>query len=529
MGSNTKVLMIDDNEDDFIMTSEFMVDSAGTKFHFEWAPTFDDGLKELAANRHDVCLVDYSLGARTGLDLVRDSIKAGTTVPMIVLTGMNDHDLDIEATRAGASDYLVKHEISPPIIERSIRYVLAHQEHLYEEKHYVNKLQQANARLTSLYETANKFVNNASHEIRTPLTVIREFTSILADGLGGDTTDTQKEYLNIVLDRVDDLRLMVDDMLDISRIEAGLFGVCRREERIEQIIAGLQPTIQRKAVTSGASLRIDVEDDMPPVFCDAENIRRVIINLVVNACKFAGEGCEVRLSISHDPERSQVLISVADNGPGIAPESLQEIFQRFRQLNGDIKATSKGFGLGLNIVKELVQINLGEVEVHSALGAGSCFTFSVPAFDLCTIIERFVNWVAMADDKPLQLSLIAVRAASDLNADSVSNAELFLQRQMRRCELLLASGPGSWMICAAVDRKGLKQLTSRFRAALSHFNLNSPGRKLGGFDYESVGTWPADKAADEMLSRLQSHCTGNIANPANPATAKKQPSSAALA
>lgn len=524
MQGETTVLMIDDNEDDFVMTSESMSDAAGTRFHFDWAATFEDGLNELASNSHDVCLVDYTLGARNGLALVQEALKAGTTVPMILLTGMNDHDLDIEATRAGASDYLVKNEVSPPILERSIRYVLAHQAHLLEMRHYATQLQKSNAQLKSLYDTANKFVNNASHEIRTPLTVIREFTSILVDGLGGELNKTQKEYLNIVIDRVDDLRLMVDDMLDISRIEAGLFGVCRREQFIGDIIAALEPAIQRKAVTAGATLEIDIEEALPAVFCDAENIRRVILNLVVNACKFAGEDCVVRLWARRDPEASAIMIGVTDNGPGIAEDCLQEIFARFHQLGGNVKATSKGFGLGLSIVKELVHINLGEIKVESTLGEGSTFSFSVPEFDIAVIIDRFVHKVANAEDPSPVLSLIEVRAAPDVADDNLNTAELFLQRQMRRCELLLPTGRGRWAICAAAGGKSVRKLVNRFRTGLGNFNLNNPGRKLGDFKYDIVDTWPVDQAASEITTLLQSHIDERAPAPAPEA---QQPAAAA--
>ena len=513
MSEQIKVLMIDDNEDDFILTSESMVETSGTRFRFEWAAAFDDGLKVLAENRHDICLVDYSLGRHDGLELTRQASRAGSTIPMIILTGMNDHDLDIEATRAGACDYLVKNQITPPILERSIRYVLAHQAHLREEKRFAETLRRSNGRLAELYETANKFVNNASHEIRTPLTVIREFTSILADGVAGKLNDTQTEYLNIVLDRVDDLRLMVDDMLDISRIEAGLFGVCRCQQDIAKIIEGLKPTIERKAVTSGTGLEIEVEEGLPSVFCDGENIRRVLLNLVVNACKFTGEGGHAKLWVRNSPEHCEVRIGVSDDGPGIAPENLREIFERFRQLGGNAKATSKGFGLGLSIVKELVQANLGEIDVESTLGEGSTFSFSVPVFDLATIVERFVRRIALSDERPQRLSLISVKLAPghELGPEDLADAEHFLQRQMRRYELLLATGQDTWMICAAAECEGLAQLVRRFRNAFARYNLNRPRSRPAKFDFEVVGTWPSEAAAGKFLPVMQAACDAAMA------------------
>jgi len=118
------VLLVDNNEDDYVLTRDLLADIGGFTINLDWVPTYDDALKKLALNRHDVCLIDYRLGARTGIDLIGEAMQWGCQAPLILLTGQGNHEIDMQAMRAGASDYLVKGQVDAVLLERSIRYAI---------------------------------------------------------------------------------------------------------------------------------------------------------------------------------------------------------------------------------------------------------------------------------------------------------------------------------------------------------------------------------------------------------------------
>src|SRR5262249_7597075 len=159
-----------------------------------------------------------------------------------------------------------------------------------------------------------------------PLTVIKEFTSIIRDGLAGPITDEQREYLEIIGNRADDLGHMVDNMVDTSRIETGHLVVCRRRCSVREIVDRVRATLERKATARKVAVNILLQENLPLVFCDPEKIGRVIVNLTLNAFKTIKEGQLITIWSSHDTNAAEVKIGVIDHGPGFTPEGLDRPF-----------------------------------------------------------------------------------------------------------------------------------------------------------------------------------------------------------
>ena len=221
-----RVLLVDDDRGDAELTRRALTEIGNPCFAVESAAGLDEAIKRLAEHDFDVALLDLGLPDSQGTEtLKRFRAVSRDDMPIIVLTGLVDERTALEAVGSGAQDYITKDDIASNLLARSIRYAL-HRQHLLHQVKTTNELlEERNRRLAQLYDTAQQFVENVSHEFRTPLTVIREFTSIIRDGLDGPVTAKQKDHLNKVLNRTDDLSLMVDDMLDISRLEAGLLGI----------------------------------------------------------------------------------------------------------------------------------------------------------------------------------------------------------------------------------------------------------------------------------------------------------------
>jgi signal transduction histidine kinase len=465
----------------------------------------------------DLILADYSLpefDAMRALHLVQE---IGLDIPFIVVTAPHE-ERGVECMRKGAADCLVKDRLAR--LGQAVRQALANRrtrqqkrdtEDALRESEELNKalvkdlqkkneeLEHKNRRLGELYETAHEFVDNVSHEFRTPLTVIKEFTSIMYDGLAGETTSEQKEYLSTVLDRVDDLATMIDDMLDISKLESGLLGIVRKNCSVDEIVNRVRKTIERKAASNRITISVMPLNGLPTVFCDSEKIGRVLINLTVNAIKFSPENGKVSLWAKHEAREGVIRIGVTDHGPGIAGEKLDEIFDRFKQLAGDVRSSTKGFGLGLNIARELVHLNFGEIEVQSEVGKGSTFAFTIPTAEPVKLMERYLSRLDAFRDGSKYVSLIGALMNGPTDGATVDDVERFIQHQIRKNDLVFRTQPGEWLIVVASNQQALSGMIQRIEQARSDANRNRPSRPIPSIALKIQGTWSVREKRGEFL------------------------------
>jgi len=172
-----RVLLIDDDEDQAVITRDLLEEAEGLEFELDWLPTYEQGLEQLLAGDHDVCFLDYRLGARTGLDLLRAAMQADCAVPVVMLTGQGDHEVDMAAMEAGAADFLAKAEISPSQLARSLRYARARRV-AAEDRVRKEKLQ-------GVLEMAGA----ACHEFSQPLQALMGYVELVARGAGQGSDD----------------------------------------------------------------------------------------------------------------------------------------------------------------------------------------------------------------------------------------------------------------------------------------------------------------------------------------------------
>jgi hypothetical protein len=281
---------------------------------------------------------------------------------------------------------------------------------------------------------------------------------------------------------------MVDDMLDISKLEAGLLGVWRRNTTVAEILNRVLPTLQPKAAVKGVELQLSLADNLPEVYCDPEKAGRVIINLVVNAIKFCGRPGKVELWVRPDPAAEQIVIGVTDNGPGIEPDKLGEIFERFQQLDREAHGSCKGFGLGLSIASELVHLNLGELSVESTADLGSTFSFTLPYANPLAVIRRFVTRLADTAEDHAAVSVIecAVPGEALSTADDVNS---FLNYALVGNNLLFRTSPARWLLVLPATESELHERLDEIDEARHEANRNRPGEPLPAISTESLGTW----------------------------------------
>ncbi len=342
-----------------------------------------------------------------------------------------------------------------------------------QEKHLIEVRRTAelqNTRLRELNKMAHEFVSRVSHEFRTPLTVIREYAIALNEELVGTITAEQGQYLDTIVTRVDDLAVMVNDLVDIGSLETNILVPSRRPCDIVEILRASRATLERKANACGIDLVVDTEPDLPAVYCDPQKASRVIVNLGLNAIKFSESGNIVELWCRRDEHGDELVIGVTDHGPGVPPEHLERIFRCFEQLDTHTRSSTKGFGLGLTIVRELVHLNFGRVHVHSEVGKGSVFSFTVPVAAPERLLPLYVSRVTEARQTQRTVSLLTVRAEPSTEDLALQEIEHYLSSQVRRTDLVFATKRGSWLVVAVTDRAGVDHMLNRLARGWSEMD-----------------------------------------------------------
>ena len=368
-----RVLLVEDDEDDFILTSEYLNQLTSHSFEIDWVTNPTEALEQLNLGKHDICLLDYQLGAYNGLTVLERASENGCSIPIIMLTGQSDEALDQSALAAGAVDYLVKSEMTTARFARAIRYALARQEIENE------RLERINAETQN--QSKDRFLAHLSHELRTPLTSILGYTEIL---LNSNKAPNAEPELNIILNNGQHLLGLLNNVLDLSKIAVGKLEYNFSTINVDSFIADIFCLMQVHAADKGLTLKMHAKNALPlQIYSDPVRLRQVLINLIHNGIKFTETG-QVTLTIWTEFINEQELMkfSVADTGQGIPEHMLGNIFKPFEQVEDFISRKEQGAGLGLSICTELVQHMGGSITVNSVVNQGSEFVFSVDPGDI---------------------------------------------------------------------------------------------------------------------------------------------------
>jgi signal transduction histidine kinase len=229
-------------------------------------------------------------------------------------------------------------------------------------------------------EAANRhkseFLANMSHELRTPLNAIIGFSEVLGERLFGELNEKQAEYTDDILTSGRHLLSLINEILDLSKVEAGRMELELATFDLPLAIDNARTFVRERATKHGITLDVDVDERLGEFMGDERKIKQILLNLLSNAVKFTPEGG--RIGIEARQADGAVEISVSDTGIGIAPEDQPKIFEEFRQVGSDYAHKTEGTGLGLTLAKKFVELHGGRIWVESEVGKGSTFTFTLP-------------------------------------------------------------------------------------------------------------------------------------------------------
>jgi len=378
-----KILIVDD-EPELLLAYSRIIASAGHEI--VGASTGEEGFRKCHQERPDLVLLDAMLPDTPGLEICKriKSDPALFTTPVIMISGRRvSADEQAEGLESGADGYLTK-----PVERRTL---LAHvrallriteterqlRESEERQRQLVNDLRQANRRLEEYNRLKAEFVANMSHELRTPLTAIIGFVQLVEMAEAGKP---MPKNIAMAFERIlrngRHLLALIDDVLDVAKIEAGRMKINREPFDLSEVVQGAFRELQSLARQKGIEYRLRVPQPLPFAFSDPLRVRQVVINLLSNAIKFTPEGAVDAELIPWDGGLCRFV--VRDTGVGIDGESMDFIFERFRQVDGSMSRVAGGAGLGLSIVRQIVHLLGGAIEVVSEVGRGSTFTVTLP-------------------------------------------------------------------------------------------------------------------------------------------------------
>jgi signal transduction histidine kinase len=270
-------------------------------------------------------------------------------------------------------------EASTPFIITSLSFLLVMIVILFNRfsKKVIERITTYTAATQAANQAKSDFLANMSHELRSPLNAIIGFSEVLKEGLAGDLNARQKEYSGEIFDSGQHLLSLINDILDLSKIEAGKMTLELETVQLSPLLEGCLAIVREKALAHTIVLQTSIAADLGAARVDVRKFKQMVYNLMANAVKFTPDGGSVILAAQKTAD-GQLEFSVSDTGIGIAEKDMPRLFEAFEQLDSSLARKYEGTGLGLSMVKRLAELHGGTVGVRSELGRGSCFTVRIP-------------------------------------------------------------------------------------------------------------------------------------------------------
>ena len=338
----------------------------------------------LASEKIKVVISDQRMPGVSGVDFLKQVKEKYPDIVRILLTGHADMQAAEEAVNLGEVYRFLTKPWNGEDLKATVRKAIENYDlvvdnrKLFEQTREANiRLIKANTDLQMLYEKQKEFTSTVSHELRTPLASIKMALDIILSGTPGPVNKDQVDFLGRAKSNVDRLNRLINDILDLSKMEAGKIVMKMQPGDLNQTVRESLEPQQNVAQGKGLALACMTDPALPPVVFDRDRILQVLYNLVGNAIKFTETG-GVRVIVKADVPGNVVTVCVEDTGPGIKPEDIVKLFEKFQQLEGPLNQKAGGTGLGLAICKTIVECHAGKIWAESEQGKGSRFCFLLP-------------------------------------------------------------------------------------------------------------------------------------------------------
>jgi light-regulated signal transduction histidine kinase (bacteriophytochrome) len=361
--SKIKVLLIEDNSADARLLKTALLEVDEQPFELEWATSLSQGLERFPQSSPDVVLLDLSLPDSKGFGTFEKAHEKISDTPIVLMTGLDNEELALEAIRHGAQDYLVKGQADSKMIAKVLRYAIERQQIEEKLKNMAHELERSNKEL-------EHFAYVASHDLQEPLRMVASYVQLLAKNYKGKLGSDADDFIHFILEGTDQMKSLIHDLLAYARVgtRGKEFQPVSFEQVMDRVISNLQLMIEE------TKAKITWEK-FPTVAADDLQMIQLLQNLINNAIKFRGSS-KPEVHISTQRKDGAWVFCVSDNGIGIDAQYLESIFVIFQRLHS--RAEYPGTGIGLAICKKIVERHGGKIWAKSQLGKGSQFYFSLP-------------------------------------------------------------------------------------------------------------------------------------------------------
>ncbi len=368
-----RTLIVEDRQDDaLLMVQELR--QAGFDPDWERVENETDYLAHLCPDL-DVILADYSLPQFDAVRALALLQERGLDIPFFVVSGSIGEELAVSAMRKGAADYLLKDRLAR--LGPAVAHALAQQQLRSEKRQAEEALQQRVEELAEADRRKNAFLAMLAHELRNPLAPLRNALHLLK--LPGADSSTHQQAREVMERQVHHLARLVDDLLDVSRLSRGLIQPELAPLDLTQLVRVVAADQARAVQEAGLALELQLPTQAVWVRGDTTRLTQVFDNLLNNAVKFTPRGGRVMFRLAAEADRRQAVVTIRDTGIGIEPTLLPRVFETFTQADHSLDRSRGGLGLGLSLVKGLVELHGGAVRAASAgLDQGAEFTFQLP-------------------------------------------------------------------------------------------------------------------------------------------------------
>jgi signal transduction histidine kinase len=507
-----RVLVVDDEKEIRIFLNKALSRFGG--FHVELAESGEEALHRLEKEPFDLVLTDLKMPKMDGLQLIAEIAKSRPETLTIMMTGHGTIDNALEAMKLGASDYITKPLNLDEMILR-LRKVLEEKQRFVRLKDFADQLERTNQELRKIDSMKSEFVSVASHELRTPLAAIKNAVQLMLSGKTGEINEHQKKFLSMAERNINRLTNILNDLLNLSRIESGKIELKFENIALKEIIELSASSLRPHADVKSIQIEVEIPESLPAIYGDQEKIEQILTNLIGNAIKFTPDGGKILIStkpFSHDKKDgygNTVAISVKDTGIGIPAEHLNAIFEKFHQVEGSLQRSVSGTGLGLAITRGLVEAHQGKILVESEVGKGSTFTFTLPVaqgerrdLHFRFILDKEFHQ-AQENNAPLTLFLIQVLdEGGEVKEVSLSKLEENVKQCLcRKTDILLRREKEKMLaaLCEA-NLEGARVIRQRIQEGVQNHPLETGEApiviKVG------MATYPEEALSKEELFRL---------------------------
>ena len=424
-----KILVVDDSPEARSAIERVLL-RAG--FEVTQASSGKEALYILKQKKIDCVMLDHLMPEMSGLDVARiikrdEKLKI---IPVIMLTGVEDEDAVISGLNAGADDYIIK-TYPPDIIVARVEAMLRLgklQGELFDKNVL---LENANADLYKLDVLKSEFISTVSHELRTPLSITKEGLKLVLEEVTGNINQQQRELLEVAKSNIERLSKIINDILDISKIEAGTLPLHKTLLDLKHLVKQVFSKYKSMAEEKDIKFTLNLPEHAIEAYLDSDRIKQVLINLVSNALKFTKENGSVEVKL--EDTQQDIICFVEDTGVGIAELDLDKIFDKFQQFGKTPGPGERGTGLGLSIAKKIMQMHKGRIWVKSELGKGSTFYVSIPKYSPDKILKSCISaCVQDAEERSSKFSVLSLAISGLTDKVSLKVVEKHVKNILRR-------------------------------------------------------------------------------------------------